>query len=128
MNKQKLIKEYTEFLKRHHLQPTDMIVGAGGVLVLLGLREHTVDIDADVPLDVFNRFLNGGFPTNKIGEHVIVEVGEYVDMHMRVNDDPVMFTDGVCHYTPEVTLAFKRRLNRPKDQSDIASLERYLAV
>lgn len=125
MNKQQLIQKYNQFLQDNNLCKEEVIVGAGGVMCLLELRDETSDIDVDVPKDIFHRFIVAGHPTHMYGDVVVVSVTDVIDVHLRTND-AVMFTDGVCHYTPEVTLAFKRKLNRPKDQADIATLEQYL--
>ena len=128
MNKQELIQKYHQFLTVNNLLAEDVVVGAGGVMCLLGLREQTEDIDVDVPKDIFDHFAAGGYPSHMFGDVKVIGVTDYIDLHLRTNTGQTVLTDGVCHYTPEVTLAFKRRLNRPKDQSDIAALERYLAA
>ena len=133
MNRKELIQNYREFLRDFKLGASQAVVGAGGALCILGLREQTSDIDVDVPLEVFNRLLKKGLPTHEYttpGQKPVlaIEAAEFVDVHERTNRDPVVFTDGVCHYTPEVILAFKQRLNREKDQEDIRKLKEYLGV
>lgn len=128
MNKQQLIDRYNQFLQDNNVYAVDVVVGAGGVLCLLGLREETSDIDVDVPCELFMRLIDAGHPTHKFGDVTVVSVTEHIDVHLHTSTDPIMITDGVTHYTPEATLEFKRRLNRAKDQADINALERYLAA
>lgn len=133
MNRKELIQKYREFLRDFKLGASQVVVGAGGALCVLGLREETSDIDVDVPLEVFNRLLKLGLPTHEFvipGQKPVqvIEATEVVDVHVRTNKDPVVLTDGVCHYTPEVLLAFKQKLNREKDQEDIRKLKKYLGV
>ncbi len=133
MDKKELTQRYRAFLRDFKLGASQVVVGAGGALCVLGLREETSDLDVDVPLEVFNRLLKKGLPTHEFvtpGQKpvLVIEAAEFVDVLERTNKDPVVFTDGVCHYTPEVLLAFKQRLNREKDQEDIRKLKEYLGV
>ena len=133
MDKKELTQRYRAFLRDFKLGASQAVVGAGGALCVLGLREETSDIDVDVPLEVFNRLLKLGLPTHEFvipGQKPVqvIEATGVVDVHVRTNKDPVVLTDGVCHYTPEVLLAFKQKLNREKDQEDIRKLKKYLGV
>lgn len=129
MNKKELIERYRAFITLHHLSAEQVIVGAGGALCLMGLRHETQDIDIDVGPRVFETFLSKGLPTHYFGKTrvLVVEVAELIDAHLLNNSDPVVKTDGVCHYSANAVLAFKQRLNREKDQADIKALIRYLA-
>ena len=97
------------------------------------MRDETRDIDIDVPEEVFQRLLGMGLPTRVVEVAgrpgvLVIEAGASIDVHLRTNTDPVVFTDGVAHYAPEVLLAFKQRLNREKDQEDIRRLKAFLGV
>lgn len=129
MQKQELIERYREFITLHHLTAEQVIVGAGGALCLMGLRQEAQDIDIDVGSRVFEMFLSQGHPKHYFGKSsiLVIKVAELIDAHLRDNSDPVVKTDGVCHYSAKAVLAFKQRLNRPKDQADIKALIRYLA-
>lgn len=129
MNKQELIERYRAFITLHHLTAEQVIVGAGGALCLMGLRQETQDIDIDVGPRVFEMFLSQGLPTHYFGKTrvLVVEVAELIDAHLLNNRVTVVKTDGVCHYSAKAVLEFKQRLNRPKDQADIKALIRYLA-
>lgn len=133
MNKQELINQYGEFLATYNLTPDQAVVGAGGALCLLGLRDETRDIDIDIPEDIFQRFLDMGLPTHVFETPgrpgvVAIEVTPSIDVHLLVNTDPVVFTDGVAHYAPEAVLSFKQDLNREKDQEDIRRLKAFLGI
>lgn len=133
MNKQELINQYGEFLTDYSLTPNQAVVGAGGVLCLLGLRDETRDIDVDVPEDIFQRFLDIGLPTHVFETPgrpgvLAIEVTPSIDVHQSPDTDPVMTTEGVVHYTPKAVLAFKQTLNREKDQEDIRRLKAFLGI
>lgn len=133
MRKQELIKQYSEFLTEHSLTPDQAVVGAGGALCLLDMRAETSDIDLDVPEDIFQRFLDMGFPTHIYRatgrpDYLVIEVTPSIDVHQKEVTDQVMSTDGVTHYTPEAVLVFKQSLNREKDQEDIRRLKAFLGI
>ncbi len=128
MKVDELKQRYQLFLKKHVLTPEEAVVGAGGALCVLGLRDQTSDIDLDVPSSVFKRLLGMGFPTHVFnGNVLVIEADEFIDVHLKVSTDPVVITEGVAHYSPQSVLAFKKRLNREKDQADIKALETYLS-
>lgn len=128
MNKPTLIEHYRAFLATHHLTSDQVVLGCGGALCLLGLREETADLDVDVPADIFKRLLAMDYPTHYYAatRALVIKASDVVDVHLRANRDPVLVAEGVSYYAPQVLLAFKRRLNRAKDQADIQALEAYL--
>lgn len=131
MNKAELIETYMLFLERNGFQAKDVLVGAGGALVMMGLRENTEDIDVSVSKEVFEEYLKrpgaemevypatGKFPERKT---VRCEPFPEVDLHIRMDEEIGFMHEGVFIYEPAYNLHFKCKLNRPKDQMDIIAL------
>lgn len=132
MTKPEFIRVYKDFLRKTQLQPQNAIVGAGGTCLLLGLRRDTADMDMAVSQEHFDQFLKSGkfhthtFDGGERGEVLVIEWSDVIDVHAGGMDVPTMMIDGVCSWTPEYTLEFKKALNRPKDQEDIKALEKYI--
>ena len=130
MNRVEYIKEYLSFLKKENLKATDIHIGAGGSLLMYGLRKETGDIDADAPEHIFQRLKKKYpdrirvIPEATGGE--LLEYNEFIDLHHRRGNNATEMIDGICCETLEVTLEFKKRMNRPKDQEDIRNIEAYL--
>lgn len=129
MNRSRFIKEYLSFIKAIDVNAEQAVVGAGGSLLLFGLRTATQDIDVAVLDDLFDT-LKKKYKTKTIevnDEKVeIVIFNSVVDIHRLDPTIKTMMMDGVCTYTPEEVLKQKKKLNRPKDQPDIKNLEAYL--
>ncbi|MDD2819518.1 MAG: hypothetical protein PHN51_12080 [Candidatus Nanopelagicales bacterium] len=124
MDRVELIERYKAALAELPLEPTQMIVGAGGACVMHGVREETSDIDVDVPADLFTKLLETGvFNTHYFGTTLVLEYNDFIDMHAITEDRATVLIDGVCCHSLEETLASKLRLNRAKDQRDIAALK-----
>ena len=127
MRKEELVSHYQNFCQIHHLDPRDVVVGAGGTLTLLGLRQETSDIDTMVPWEVMFRFLKAGHAYHYFGTTLVVEGDSLIDMHGKDREVDTICVDGVWCESAQATLDFKRRLNRDKDQADIRELVKYLA-
>jgi hypothetical protein len=56
MNKKELTRTYFAFLKEYDLKNLDVLVGAGGAMLMIGLRDSTNDIDVSSPVEVYNKF------------------------------------------------------------------------
>lgn len=128
MNKQELVSHYHAFCAAHGLRRRDVVVGAGGTCLLVGIRQSTADIDVTVPVPVMLRFIKAGASFHYFGETLVVEGDELVDLHAKTAEVEVVEIDGVWCESPRATLEFKRRLNRPKDQADIVGLQAYLTA
>ena len=126
-----LILHYQNFIKFERLTNQDAIVGAGGAMVMLGLRESTEDIDMDVPEMVFHRIvIKHGLKTEKIStscSNMLAKYDALIDIH-KSSGVPTMLVDGVRVWKPSYILQFKEKLNRDKDQKDISVLRIYLGI
>ena len=134
MNKKELKECYFNFLKEFDLIPTDVVVGAGGGLVLMGLRESTSDIDVSVDAEFFNRYreqkdvtINHFYnPKKGLIEVLVSDRHPLVDVHLNSIEEEGVMIDSIWAYSPEYNLKFKKGLNREKDQKDIKALEKYI--
>ena len=125
-NKKTLAKQYRKTLKNCGLTTKQLVVGGGGALVMLDIRNDTQDIDTftsefeSLPPMPTHYFENNG-------RKVLVKEGEGgVDFHAPDRSVKTMIRKGVRIESPEDLLAFYKRLNRPKDQVWIKALEEYL--
>lgn len=126
MNKQQFIKRYQEFLKKEKLTIDDAWIGAGGTLLLLGLKQETNDIDMGVSTELFNKFKKRNYKTHIFnGDTLVIEYNEYIDIHEENNANTIII-DGVNSWTIQEVLKLKQRLNRPKDQEDIKNILNYM--
>ena len=127
LNKEQFKQAYAKGCQVMGVDPLIVVVGAGGVCTMLGLREHTADVDVDVPTEVFQRLKEQGYPTHYFGTTLVIKVTEHMDVHEMVDEKRVIVVEGVTCYHPEEVLDFKLKLNREKDQADIKALQSYLA-
>lgn len=130
MNKQQLVQRYNHIADLLAVEIPGMprpIVMAGGAMVLMGMRKETQDLDIEVSMKAFCILgRSGKYRTTKSPfGGTIIHYRDGVDIFMYSNED-YAFMGNLPHQTPEAILDLKRRMNRPKDQSDIAILEERL--
>lgn len=126
LTRTEFVWEYLKFIRQHKLKPESAPVLAGGGCLMLGLRQHTSDIDMDVPPKLYDQWKVSG--RYKIKNYYnpdmeMIEMTSLIDVNRGDSKIQVMVLDGVGMWTPEEILKFKRSLNRPKDQADIKALE-----
>lgn len=127
MNREEFIQRYNNFIEESKLYRLQCPVGAGGTLLLLGLREETSDIDMEIPKKEFEKYKKSGlYELSYFGKTEILKYDEYIDLHELDPSRSLMLIDSVCSWTPEEVLKFKVKMNRPKDQEDIKNLKKYL--
>ena len=134
MNATELMACYFNFCSQTGLSPEEVVVSAGGALVMLGLRGSTSDLDLDVSDDVY-RLLKPG----KVLRHCAM--GEFYDYDNTVSlqsipkEVEVMVVNGVSIYSIPTLLWQKGRMSalatRPadkveQDKRDIQSLQQLL--
>lgn len=141
MNKEQLMSEYFAFLEKENLQAKDVLVGAGGSLLMQGLREETQDIDIGLRGDLFSVYLQRGLKQKDIGpsrvaglkekdgviSRVALKYNEVIDLHDDHGGLNGFMLEGVFIETLDVILERKLRLNREKDQADIVNIRKALA-
>ncbi len=138
MDKQAVIERYKALLNELDEPARNVVLSAGSALVILGIRETTEDLDADVSEGVFKFYeRSGNYPTTAIMEGdkesiKYVTFDKNVDLHVLDEDRGLACIDGVWVYSPSELLAQKRYLSnlqcrseekRKTDLSDIVALE-----
>lgn len=126
MNKEQLVLGYHKALELMSLSSSELRLGAGGALVMLGLREETGDLDLEVTDVVYNSLLKCGYVETIDGKFRYIRVSEEVDIHEVGDILDGDFIDGVFILSPIKLLQFKESLNRPKDQDDIVKLRAFI--
>ena len=116
-------QEFLDKLEAFGFPKTEYMILSGGSLLLRGLREETADFDLCATETLMNSLDLSDCPRDEVGCYVPFEDVQLKGGMETRNYDVV---DGYCCQTLEDILALKRRLNRPKDQRDIAVIEEYL--
>lgn len=130
MNKVELVSEYHRVCRMLAIPAQQVVLGAGGALMMLGLREQTQDLDLSIPPEVFAA-LCAASPERAIEKSAtltVFAISSLTDLHAQDTDWEIEQTEGVWHLTAEAVLEQKRKLNREKDQRDILNLEGYLCL
>jgi hypothetical protein len=128
MRLSELQQNYWEFLDLFSLTAEEVIVGAGGAMVVHGLRNETEDIDVAVGCANFEKLAHLPFHYFPRGGKRIL-VREYKRLLVDVHEDDDLtgeIKNGVNVHSLQKLLAFKLSLNREKDQADIAVLKRHV--
>lgn len=136
-----VINAYKGLLKTYKLRPAECWLGGGSAMIMYGLRETTMDLDAgcktstlykiskdfNKPYNVFSK-ADGYLHDNTI----ILPIEEFfTDLHSEdaVERKDLMMVDGVMCYNISTLLKQKQLLakvlNREKDHKDIAAILKY---
>lgn len=116
-----------------NIPTTEFVVVGGGLLVALSMIPWDDDIDICVSPKQFRHFQAAGWTIAKFGEknvlkHSIYDVGtEFGDWPLVELQSDALSIQGIPFINPQKLLAWKRQMNRPKDELHIALLEEYLS-
>lgn len=131
MDRNSFVKQYFNFCNEVGEKPEDVLVSAGGALLLLGLREESSDLDLDVRREVYDKFKrHGNIRRSSLGEYV--DYNELVSLHVTPSGIGKMEVDGVWMYSVGELMVQKMALaNMPdrtpgkavKDLKDIEQLK-----
>lgn len=131
MDKEAVVARYNQLVKELGEEPCDVVLSAGAALVMMGVRDQTADLDADVNEGVFKMHGRAkGILTDGLNPRVAFD--DTVDLHARDESAGVVCVEGVWIYSPSSMLLQKRHLmHDPKrkpekfvqDGLDIALLE-----
>ena len=130
-NKQQVISQYILFCELSHLPPENVILSAGGALVLLGLREKTADLDLDVPISFYNK-VKRDYGIGYLKEGDCYRWDETVDIKPSL-DIPSFCSEGVYCYTISelikqkeylLTLDTRPSVKKIQDKIDLMKLKR----
>lgn len=129
MNREQFINYYKSVVEELSEISDNVVVSAGGALLMLGLRESTSDLDLDVPENTFNAFKNES-NVEFFGTKEIVNLNEVVSLHRMEGSTETVTVDGVCIYSVEELISFKKSLianplrNKAKLEQDFSDLEK----
>jgi hypothetical protein len=132
MNSKEFRQKYLETVKFLKQDSSNVIVSAGGALLMLGLREKSDDLDLDVPPAIFERYKTS---TNVeiFGNVEIVNLDETVSLHKLDPSTTTMVVDDVCIYSIDQLIKQKKALianpkrkkeKIPQDKADLKALEK----
>lgn len=131
MNKQKIKSQMWLALKQ--LAELDalgpVVLSAGGALVMHGLRDETEDLDLEVTQEVWDELTQGhGYAVNASKGVDIIHLCKGVDLHLydESHGNDILIIEGILCQDLFAVLALKQRLNREKDQADIAKIQAHL--
>lgn len=130
MNRLDFIKAYFNVVSDLGQEPKNVVVSAGGALLLLGLREESSDLDLDVLDEVYDAQLVGRHERfSSLGAYL--DISEDVSLHRMPKGIEKICVDGVYMYSiPEMIKQKTALSNMPdrmagkaeKDRADIAKL------
>lgn len=126
MDKQTLINKVKEAVRLFELSEYE--VGAGGHLLLLGLREETGDIDMSLTKTEFYRLVEENSLAVEKDYFTMAQLTEDIDIHIKPGQITTNLISGVNCSTEQETLDLKLGLNRDKDQEDIRKLKAFMGV
>ena len=120
-------EEYLKKLDELGLDKTRYCIISGGVMLVLGLREQTSDIDIKVTPDYFEE-LQSRFTFKKSPKYdYLYELSDEVEVAVLDFDpDSVEYVDGYPLNKIENELEWKIKNNREKDQPDIKRIKEYI--
>lgn len=117
-------RELERFLQRSDLDPTKICLVGSMSLSVRGIREHN-DVDICVSPNHYDAVSANQLPTNHSVAKGRYEPIGISDCEIINNDRYHDVIDGIKIVRPELTLAYKKYRNRPKDVDDVELLEQY---
>lgn len=135
LNKELICKKMSELTIQLKIPKRNMVLSAGAALVLLDIRESTLDLDISVNLRIFVA-LRGKYPEFPIGGgSTLLRIDDVSDFHIHNPNTSVFVKDGLTVYHPKELIAQKKYLltlpNRSEeklaqDRKDLEGLVNYL--
>lgn len=122
MNKQELVSTLKEFAKLHNYPLKDMIISHGGACVLLGVRDHTNDIDIYVSREIWSDHISRRFkPIVKPDGIASIQATDKISIRLGVGfmSYTQLEYDGITHQSARQTLLEYIILNRVKDRKSV---------
>ena len=121
-------KDIRQTLAELALDTNEYRINAGGAMVLYGLREETHDLDIWCTKKLGDVLAQRcAFETMPDGTRRFVPAPD-VEIYENLQPGETVLLDGIPVASLREVLAFKRSLNREKDQKDIAVLEAAVAA
>ena len=113
-------KEYIKALEKLNLPKDDYIILSGGSLLMRDLRETSADLDLCATKKLAEKIDLYNAPTDDKGFYTPFDNCQMMDDYDNFEYDII---DGYKCETLKSILDFKLRVNRPKDQADIANIK-----
>ena len=128
---------YLNFVTSFGLQPENVVVSAGGALLMLGLRPRTEDLDLDVPELIYNSFKHvlGGQAERTSSHGTYLDVTTRISIHIAPEGIVPIQVDEVWIYPIAELIKQKTKLSiaidrlpekATQDKADILALETML--
>ena len=122
-------KEYLKELDKLNLDKNKYCIIAGGVMLLNDLRSETNDIDLRVKPDYFKELSNKYKMTKSPKYSYLYNLNDFIEIAVTdFNESDITFINGYPVLKLEKELEWKLKNNRPKDQSDIEKIKKYLKI
>ena len=113
-------EEFKAKLDNLKINKSDFCILSGGSLLIQGLREKTNDVDMAMKSEIAKEIGLYDCPTDEHGLYILeenVQCSDDFEKHDKV------LVDGIWCQSLESVLAFKKSMNRPKDQADLEAIE-----
>lgn len=132
MNKEKVKEHYQALVTALDELPHNVVLSAGAALVMMGIRENTNDLDADVPTAAFKNEARKNGIVEEENVNPRVKYTDHIELHELSEYTGRVCIEGVYVYSPHALLQQKRHLahipNRPpikreQDLMEIVQLE-----
>lgn len=142
MNRDEVIEKYKGMCQEFGTNDGEIWLGGGSAMIMYGLRDSTMDLDAGTHKPTFDRIArqikakvlvfnkSDGFLHDNT--RLFPLPNYYADLHLEPDTvmDDINEIDGVWCYTPEKLMWQKQLLakvlNREKDFRDIEKLQEYM--
>lgn len=134
MDRLSFARMYLAFCSVSGLHPSEVIISAGGALLMLGLRDGTDDLDLDVSEKVYREFkrTTGADKERSSSHGKYLDVTDNISLHIRPEGIEVQEVEGVWIYSIADLIKQKTKLSiapdrlpekATQDKADIAALE-----
>lgn len=116
MDKVELKRVLLSVLTQEGISLDQVVIGFGGAMVMLGLRETTSDIDLDVEEGIYHRYQKAGYTEEMglLGKYI--SISKEVDIHISAPLRTVVIDGIKCHH-PQALLEQYRLFQRHPDRN-----------
>lgn len=111
MKKKEFVTAYVAAVELLGLKSSEVVVTAGGALLMLGLREETDDLDLDIPLAAFEQ-LAKTHQVKMYGDSKVIDIAEGVSVHIAENDDVEKTPEGVYIVGLWALIRLKKKISK----------------
>lgn len=115
MNAVEFARTYFNFCEAIGEKPENVLVSAGGALLMLGLRESSDDLDLDVR-DVVYDAVATRKPENRWSGGAFIDYDEHVSIHRKPPGVKPMVVQGVTLYSLEDLIKQKEKMVKAPDR------------